>query len=121
MKTIIAGSRTANMTQTLAGINSCPWQSRVTRILCGAALGVDTCAAEWAYATGLPVDYYEANWAVNGRAAGPIRNQQMVDHADALIAIWDGQSKGTADIIRRAKAEGITVHVFNYVIGEVLP
>jgi hypothetical protein len=43
----------------------------------------------------------------------------MADRANALIAAWDGQSTGTADMIRRAKAKGLRVHVYNYVTGEV--
>lgn len=40
----------------------------------------------------------------HGRAAGPIRNQQMAERADALVAVWDGASRGTGDMLRRALA-----------------
>ena len=42
-----------------------------------------------------------------------IRNQVMADHADALIAVWDGASKGTADMIDRAKKRGLKVFVYD--------
>lgn len=114
MKTIIAGTRTATREQTLAAIGTCPWRDRISRVLCGAAQGADTYGETWAYAVGLPVDYYEADWKAHGKAAGPIRNQKMADNAEALILAWDGQSKGSADMLRRAKAKGLLIYVFNY-------
>lgn len=120
MKTIIAGSRTATERHTFMALMSCEWRESITIVLCGMAeSGADLHGKAWAIANKIPVEDYPANWAVNGRAAGPIRNQQMVDHADALIAVWDGKSSGTADVIRRARREGITVHVLNYITGEV--
>jgi uncharacterized phage-like protein YoqJ len=44
---------------------------------------------------------YPANWRKYGKRAGHRRNQQMADNADALIALWDGESPGTRDMIRR--------------------
>ena len=46
--------------------------------------------------------------------AGKIRNQAMADAADALVALWDGNSGGTADMIRRARAAGLKVFVYKY-------
>ena len=43
--------------------------------------------------------------------AGPIRNAQMANYADALIAFWDGSSTGTRDMIRKAEEKGLKVHV----------
>ena len=42
---------------------------------------------------------FNADWNKHGRAAGPMRNKQMADYADVLIAVWDGQSKGTKNMI----------------------
>jgi len=120
MKTIIAGTRTATAEQTWAALLSCPWRHEITGTLCGMAAGADLHGKAWADANKIPVSKWPANWNVYGKAAGPIRNQQMVDRADALIAVWDGQSRGTTDVIERAKASGLRVHVFNYVTGEVV-
>jgi NADPH-dependent 7-cyano-7-deazaguanine reductase QueF-like protein len=42
---------------------------------------------------------FPADWNKHGRAAGPIRNAQMGDYADQLVAVWDGKSKGTKNMI----------------------
>lgn len=121
MKTIIAGSREATPEEVWAALLSCEWRHEITGVLCGMAKGADLHGKAWANANKIPVSQWPPNWEVYGFAAGPIRNQQMVDRADALIAAWDGQSVGTSDVIARAKAKGLRVHVFNYVTGEVLP
>lgn len=58
-------------------------------------------------------EVFRADWDKHGKAAGPIRNQEMLDNgkADALVAFWDGKSPGTKDMIRRAKRKGIKVKV----------
>lgn len=118
MRTIIAGTRTATYRQTFDAINTCPWLDKVTVVLSGMTAGADTHGVAEARRHGFTVEEYPANWRRHGNAAGPIRNQQMADNADALIAAWDGQSRGTADMIRRARAKGLKVHVYNYVTGE---
>lgn len=45
---------------------------------------------------------YEADWGKHGKAAGPIRNSKMIADADALVAFWDGKSRGTRDCILQA-------------------
>ena len=80
-------------------------------ILHGGADGVDTLAGRWAMLNGIPVEVYLPKWAAYGNVAGPIRNREMCKHADALLAIWDGESRGTADIIRQARDQGIFVLV----------
>jgi len=121
MKTIIAGTRTATERHTFIALMSCEWRHEITGVLCGMAKGADTHGKAWANANKIPVSKWPANWDAYGNAAGPIRNQQMVDRADALIAVWDGKSSGTADVIAKAKAKGLRVHVFNYMTGEVVP
>lgn len=76
----------------------------------GGGTGADEAAANWAASVGLPTQVYRANWTAHGRAAGPIRNQQMIDEGmpDVVIAFPGGN--GTADMVRRAEAAGITVH-----------
>jgi hypothetical protein len=64
----------------------------------------------WADARCIPVCHYPADWSTYGASAGPIRNQAMVDAADALLLIWDGRSRGSADVKRRALAKGIPVY-----------
>lgn len=78
-----------------------------TAVLCGGATGADAEGARWAKRRGIPVEHYLADWSGHGRAAGPIRNQAMVDVADALIAFPGG--RGTADVTRRARLAGLQV------------
>ena len=73
--------------------------------------GVDACAAQLARTHNLKVEEHPADWSEHERAAGPIRNQQMVDSSDALVAIWDGKSRGTKDIIQKAIKAGLEVHI----------
>ena len=63
---------------------------------------------------GLNIELHPADWHRHGRAAGPIRNAEMAAEADALIAFWDGQSRGTANMIKIAKDKGLQVAVVKY-------
>ena len=58
------------------------------------------------------METHPADWSTHGRAAGPIRNQQMVDRgADICLAFPTSSSIGTWDCVRRAKAAGIPVEI----------
>lgn len=87
---------------------------RVSTVLCGKALGADTLGERYALTRGLPLEYYPANWDKYGKQAGFIRNTTMADNAEALIALWNGFSRGTAHMIRQAEARQL--HVFVYKI-----
>jgi hypothetical protein len=76
-------------------------------VVSGAARGVDRTAADAAREYGLAVTEYPANWNAYGKTAGFIRNQQIVDDADCLIAFWDGKSNGTAHSVNLARKKGI--------------
>lgn len=80
----------------------------VTELAHGCASGADSLAKAWAYLRRIPTAQYPANWA-NGKAAGPIRNQRMLDDfkPDAVIAFPGG--RGTADMVRRAQAAGVKI------------
>lgn len=79
----------------------------------GGALGADRIAREWAQSINLAVATYEADWVKHGRAAGPIRNQAMVDdRPDIVLAFPLDDSRGTYDAIRRARAAGIEVRIY---------
>lgn len=73
--------------------------------------GADLLGETWAASIGASVRTFPANWAKFGKAAGPIRNAEMAEYADALIAFWDGKSDGTGDMIKKAKALGLKVKV----------
>jgi O-acetyl-ADP-ribose deacetylase (regulator of RNase III) len=75
----------------------------------GDAPGVDRILADRLAAAGWRVEALRADWQRHGRAAGPLRNRELVAHADALLAVWDGASAGTRDTIRAARARGLPV------------
>lgn len=71
----------------------------VTCVVCGMARGADLFGKEWAVSKGIPVKEMPANWEKWGRQAGFRRNTDMALIATHLIAIWDGKSKGTSNMI----------------------
>lgn len=79
-------------------------------IISGAAPGADRLAEKYARCNELPVKLFPADWDKHGKAAGPKRNRQMCEIADVLLAFWDGQSRGTANMINLAEAKGIPVY-----------
>lgn len=113
MKTIIAGPR--NITDILwviAAVVSAELDGiTVSEIVSGRARGVDQLGEQFAAANGIPVKGFPADWKQFGKRAGYLRNTQMADYAEALIAIWDGESKGTGHMIDIAKAKGLKVYV----------
>ena len=110
MRTIVAGSRTiTEYCQVVQAIEAAPWQ--VTVILSGTAKGVDSLGERYAREKGLVLERYFPNWARFGSSAGFIRNEEMAGLADALVAIWDGRSKGTANMINLARIYKLRIHV----------
>ena len=81
----------------------------VALVIHGAARGADTLAGEWAEDRGIEVWRFVASWQKHGNAAGPIRNQAMLATAkpEGVVAFPGGS--GTADMVRRAEAAGVTV------------
>lgn len=82
----------------------------ITEIVHGGAKGVDSIAHDLAEGI-VPIKVFPVDRAKHGRAAGPIRNREMADYADALIAIWNGTSRGTLDMIRAMDSKGKFVQV----------
>jgi hypothetical protein len=83
----------------------------VTEVVSGGAPGADALGEQWARSRAIPVQRFPAEWHVHGRSAGPIRNRAMAAYADALVALWDGASPGTGNMISAARAYRLRVHV----------
>jgi len=110
MKTIIAGSRTiTDYATVLTAIKNS--QFVITEVITGLAEGPDTIGMVWGINNHLPIKKFPALWNVYGKQAGFLRNIEMLKYADALIAIWDGKSKGTKHTINSAKKFGILTHI----------
>lgn len=93
----------------LAALESCGW--RPTVVLCGLAKGADNLGHIWALKEGIPVETYPADWNTYGRGAGFKRNLDMGNKAEALIALWDGESKGTKHMIDIASKLELKIHI----------
>lgn len=83
----------------------------ISKIVSGKANGVDTLGERLVKELKVPVLEYPADWDKYGKSAGYIRNKEMAIVADALIAIWDGESKGTKNMIEIMKSMGKKVFV----------
>jgi predicted Fe-Mo cluster-binding NifX family protein len=85
-------------------------------IIEGEAKGADVMARDWAQENGVPFEKYpvtKADWEAKGKAAGVIRNKQMLDTgADLVIAFPVGQAKGTNNMIKIARKAGVEVRVY---------
>jgi hypothetical protein len=85
-------------------------------VINGGARGADAIAGHWASLNGEPGETYPADWRQHGKAAGPIRNQQMLTEGKPEV-VWAfvtkplEESRGTADMVRRARAAGIPTYV----------
>jgi hypothetical protein len=85
-------------------------------IIDGGARGADTHAHDWAVRRGVRSDRWRADWDTHGKAAGPIRNQRMLDEGepDLVLAFVDkplAESKGTADMVHRARKANVPTYV----------
>ena len=89
-------------------------QSDNVIIVSGHASGADSQGERFAQEHGLQIELHPADWAKHGRAAGPIRNKEMASVADALIASWDGQSRGTKNMIDQAREKGLKIAIIKY-------
>jgi hypothetical protein len=89
-------------------------QHNFTVVIEGGARGADTMAREWAESRGIPVEEYPADWEKYGRAAGPIRNKQMLTEGEPAMVIAFPktvliESKGTKNMVMQAQKAGLLV------------
>lgn len=111
VRTIVAGSRgITSLSMVKKAMSQCGWTPTV--IISGTARGVDRLGEEWAKAHNVPVECYPADWERYGPSAGYRRNRIMVENAEALVAVWDGKSRGTEHTISLAREKGLRVFVY---------
>ena len=112
MKVIIAGSREGIRKEgVLQVLSNSPF--KVSEVVCGEARGVDTYGKEWAESLDIKVTPFPADWDKYGNRAGYIRNEEMAKYADVLIAIWNGESKGTKHMIDLAIKHKLHILLIN--------
>lgn len=131
MRTIIAGSRNIVRPSdaVILAMYNCGWVP--STVICGCADGIDQFGYHWARSKHIPVEFFPAwprqhRWAslvvlppeiihplpaIKGKGAGYARNTMMADHSQALVAVWDGISRGTENMINIATNKGLKVFV----------
>ena len=108
MRAIVCGSRNYKdwelLYRVLDGLG-------ITHVIEGGARGADRLAREWALSRLIPLSTFDADWGAHGKAAGGIRNQQMLDEGkpDLVVAFPLAKSSGTWDMVRKAKAANVSV------------
>jgi len=114
MKLIVAGSREFNDYDLLKkSIQENFQRYEVEEIVSGTARGADTLGEQFAKEYSIPVKQFPANWDLYGKSAGYRRNAEMANYADALIAFWNGESKGTMHMINLAKEKNLKVVIIS--------
>lgn len=89
-------------------------KSPITEIVSGMARGADQLGARYARERGIWVRELVPLWDLYGKRAGFLRNSDIIETAEVVVAFWDQISKGTADGIAKARKRGIPVHVVHY-------
>jgi hypothetical protein len=111
MRVIVAGSRSFKDYELLCKTLD---EMEITSIISGGARGADRLGERYAKERGIPLEQYPAQWDRYGNQAGFIRNVEMAENADTLVAFWDGFSGGTLHMITVAKERGLQVKVVRF-------
>ena len=86
-------------------------------IISGGAKGADSLGEKYAKERGYTLEIFPAKWDEHGKKAGIMRNVEMADNANSLIAFWDGNSRGTKHMVETATNKGLSVTVIKYKKG----
>lgn len=112
MKVIIAGGRDFSDYDNLCQVcNKILSEQTNIEIVSGVANGADKLGERFAFDNGYPIKQFPADWDKFGKSAGYKRNAEMAEYADALIAFWDGKSKGTKHMIDLANDAKLKVRI----------
>lgn len=115
MKVIVAGSRNFNDYKLLRRkLDTLLSNTPEPIIISGTAHGADTLGERYAKEKGYKCLRYPADWNKYGKSAGYKRNKIMALKADALVAFWDGKSRGTRHMIQLAKSYRLKIKVVKY-------
>ena len=114
-KVIIAGGRDfADYQKLYKTANKILQNKKNIEIVSGGAKGADALGEKYAKEMSFELKIFPADWNKHGKGAGFIRNKQMADYADALIAYWNGESKGTKHMIETAKKQKLNIRIIKY-------
>lgn len=114
MKLIVAGSRSITDYNIVRDCIEDVEFWDISEIISGDATGVDSLAEKFAHENGYKFTLFPADWSLHGKGAGFLRNEQMAQIGDYLLAIWDARSRGTQHMIQCMlnKNKPVRVEVF---------
>jgi len=84
----------------------------VTEIISGGAAGIDTAAERYAKKHGIPTKIFLPDYESFGSVAPLVRNRKIVEAADIIIALWDGDSRGTMHAVNYARELGKKIKLY---------
>lgn len=114
MKIAVIGSR--NFTDQLVLENELNViKDKVDLIISGGANGADNLAEKWALVNNIPTEVIKPDWKTYGRAAGIVRNKQIIESCDYCIAFWGTKSKGTLFSINYCKKLVKPFKIINFI------
>ena len=111
MKIAVIGSRTFDKYESVVNILS---KLGVTEIISGGAKGADTLAERYAKEFDIPTKIFLPDWETYGKKAGFMRNTQIIEECEMVVAFWDGESKGTKDSLDKAEKLGKKVMIIPF-------
>lgn len=109
MKTAVIGSRNLTVNNLEKYL-----PPETTEIVSGGARGIDSCARQYAVKNGLKLTEFLPQYDKYGKTAPLVRNVQIIDYADTVIAFWDGSSRGTKFVIDKCRIKKKKIKVFLY-------
>jgi hypothetical protein len=111
MNVAVIGSRDfkdyEKVKQTLSKLN-------ITLIVSGGAKGADTLGERYADEHNIPKKIFLPDWEKHGKVAGFLRNTDIINEAELIVAFWDGHSKGTKDSINKAEKQGKKIIIVQF-------
>ncbi len=116
IKIIIAGARTFNDYYLLKSKLDFFLQNldkNKIEIVCGCCNGADTLGMKYAFKHNIPVKFFEPDWS-KGKIAGPMRNEEMAKYSNYLVLFWDGQSRGSKNMLYAARKYNLKIKIIYY-------
>lgn len=109
-RVLVCGGRDYDNTERVYETLNAAWLlNRLDVVASGGATGADELAIQWAKQMQVPYQVWPAQWSLLGKAAGPIRNKQMLDEFQPTLVLAFPGGKGTAHMVRIAKDAGVLV------------
>jgi hypothetical protein len=114
MVVAVIGSRSCNdISFVFSVLDEVSKEHPITKIISGGSRGADSFGKMWADKNGIPTTIFYPNWELYGKRAGFVRNIDIIESSEFVLAFWDGLSKGTKHSIDIAKDRKIPYVILN--------